>query len=213
MKSACTAFFLFVGVCLTAVAIGAAEYAAPVNPLVPLVPTVIESAGPGEIVSTATETTFSFRDQVVVTGTNLRLNCDQLVVVAKRTGDPKATIGKQENFKSLIATGRVRLVQNDREATCDRAEVLPGDDKVTLAGNVTYSMQLQRDAFDFIVERNAVAREVAAELGIRVVDLAAAFDTTGKADFREHFWDIMHFRVASYPAVAAVVHAGIADLL
>lgn len=137
MKSARTAFFFFVGVRLTALSIGAAEPTAPVTPAVPLVPTVIESAGPGEMVSTATETTFSFRDQVVVTGTNLRLNCDQLVVIAKRTGDPKATIGKQENFKSLIATGHVRLVQNDREATCDRAEVLPGDDKVTLEGNVT----------------------------------------------------------------------------
>jgi lipopolysaccharide export system protein LptA len=137
MTSACTAFSSFVGVCLTALSIGAAEPAAPATPVVPLVPTVIESAGPGEMVSTATETTFSFRDQVVVTGTNLRLSCDQLVVIAKRTGDPKATIGKQENFKSLIATGRVRLLQNDREATCDRAEVLPGDDKVTLEGNVT----------------------------------------------------------------------------
>ena len=53
----------------------------------------------------------------------------------KRSGDPKATLGKQENFKSLIATGHVRLVQNDREAICDRAEVLPGEDKVILTGN------------------------------------------------------------------------------
>ena len=100
-------------------------------------PTIIESAGPAEMVSTATETTFTFRDQVVVTGNNLKLTCDRLVVVAKRTGDPAATFAKQENFKALNATGHVRIVQNDREATCDRAEVLPGDDKVILHDNVT----------------------------------------------------------------------------
>lgn len=102
---------------------------------VPIVPTVIESAGPADMVSTATETIFTFRDQVTVTGTNLKLTCDLLVVVAKRTGDPKATLGKQENFKSLLATGNVHLVQAEREATCDRAEVLPGEDKVILTGN------------------------------------------------------------------------------
>lgn len=95
-------------------------------------PTVIESAGPGEMVSTDTESTFTFRDQVVVTGNNLKITCDLLVVVAKRTGDPVATLGKQENFKSLLATGHVRIVQGDREATCGRAEVLPHEDKVVL---------------------------------------------------------------------------------
>lgn len=111
---------------------------APASPMaapIPPVPTVIESAGPADMVSTATETTFTFRDQVTVTGTNLKLTCDLLVVIAKRTGDPKATLGKQENFKSLLATGNVRLVQAEREATCDRAEVLPGEDKVILTGN------------------------------------------------------------------------------
>jgi len=31
--------------------------------------------------------------------------------------------------------GNVRIVQSDREATCERAEVFPGDDKVVLTGN------------------------------------------------------------------------------
>lgn len=95
-------------------------------------PTIIESAGPGEMVSTDTESTFTFRDHVVVTGNNLKITCDLLVVVAKRTGDPAATLGQQENFKSLVATGHVRIVQGDREATCGRADVLPREDKVVL---------------------------------------------------------------------------------
>ncbi|HUR58633.1 MAG TPA: LptA/OstA family protein, partial [Opitutaceae bacterium] len=95
--------------------------------------TIITCTGKAELISTPTETTSTFRDNVVVTGTNLRLTCDLLVAVARRGGDPAATIGKTEKFKSLIATGHVHIVQNDREATCGRAEILPGEDKVVLS--------------------------------------------------------------------------------
>jgi len=97
-------------------------------------PTVITSES-GDMVSTDKETTFTFRENVVVTGTNIRIACDQLVVVANRTGDPKATLGNQDKFKSLVATGHVHILQNDREATCERAEVFPGEDKVVLSGD------------------------------------------------------------------------------
>lgn len=99
-----------------------------------IVPTVIES-GNAEMASTEKETTFTFRQGVTVSGTNMKITCDELVVVARRTGDAAATVGKQENFKSLIATGNVRILQNDREATCGRAAVYPGDDKVELTEN------------------------------------------------------------------------------
>jgi lipopolysaccharide export system protein LptA len=82
--------------------------------------------------STDTFTTFVFTKNVVVTGTNLKLTCDRLEVVSTRMGDPTATIGKQGRFKSLIAEGRVYIVQSDREAACGRAEVLPDDDKIIL---------------------------------------------------------------------------------
>jgi lipopolysaccharide export system protein LptA len=97
-------------------------------------PTVIAS-DTGEMVSSETSSTFTFRHNVVVTGTNMKITCDELIVVANRTGDPKATLGRQDRFKSLVATGHVRILQNDREATCERAEVFPGDDKVVLTGN------------------------------------------------------------------------------
>lgn len=103
-------------------------------PSSPPVPTVIES-GSADMVSTEKETTFTFRNQVTVTATNMTLTCDELVVVARRAGDPAATLGKQENFKSLIATGNVRIVQNDREATCGHAAVYPGEDRVELTDN------------------------------------------------------------------------------
>lgn len=84
--------------------------------------------------STDTETTAVFTSRVVVTATNLKITCDRLEIVALRKADPDATIGKVEGFKSMIATGNVRIIQGDREAACGRAEVLPGDNKITLTG-------------------------------------------------------------------------------
>ena len=97
--------------------------------------TVITSDGPGEMVSTDKETTITFHDHVVVTGTNLKLTCDYLEVVVERTGDKTATLGKMDKFRSMLATGNVLLVQADREAACGRAQVLPNEEKVVLSEN------------------------------------------------------------------------------
>ena len=97
--------------------------------------TVIESDGPGEMVSTDTETTITFRDNVRVTGTNMKLSCDYLEVVVVRTGDKTATLGKLDKFRSMLATGNVRMIQGEREAACGRAEVRPEEEKVILSGN------------------------------------------------------------------------------
>lgn len=96
-------------------------------------PTVIDCAGLAETVSTDTETVATFRDKVVVSGNNLKLYCDFLQVIAIRKGDLSETIGQYGQFKSLIATGNVRIVQGDREATCGRAEVFPGEDRIVLS--------------------------------------------------------------------------------
>lgn len=95
--------------------------------------TVIE-ATTCDLQSTDTQTVSVFTGNVIVTGNNIRITCDRLDVVSLRSGDKLDTLGKQDRFKSLIATGRVRIVQGDREATCERAEVLPGEDRITLTG-------------------------------------------------------------------------------
>lgn len=96
-------------------------------------PTVITCDGHAETISTDTETIATFQRNVVVTGNNLKLFCDFLKVVAIRKGDPQATLGSYGYFKSLVATGHVRIVQGDREATCGRAEVFPGEDRIVLS--------------------------------------------------------------------------------
>lgn len=104
------------------------------KPAAPTVETVVQS-DEFEMVSSARETTFTYRRNVRVTATNMTLTCENLVIVARRSGDPALLVGKQERLKSLVATGRVRIVQDDREAAAERAEVLPDDDKVILTGN------------------------------------------------------------------------------
>lgn len=82
--------------------------------------------------STDTETRAICTGNVVLTGTNLKISCDRLEIIAVRTGDATATVGTLSGFKYLLATGNVRIVQGDREATCGRAEVLPDQERVIL---------------------------------------------------------------------------------
>lgn len=111
--------------------------------------TVVECAGLFETVSTDTEITSTFRDKVVVTGNNLKMTCDFLTVVAlRKTGDAPAAIGKYGYFKSLVATGHVRIMQGDREATCARAEIFPGEDKIVLSGKVDGALPRVRSTDD-----------------------------------------------------------------
>jgi lipopolysaccharide export system protein LptA len=73
-----------------------------------------------------------FTGDVVVTGNNIHVTCDRLEAVSVRIGDQDQVVAKQNRFKSLVATGHVKIVQGDREATCGRAVVLPDDNKITL---------------------------------------------------------------------------------
>jgi lipopolysaccharide export system protein LptA len=93
--------------------------------------TTIDSVS-AESVGTDTETTTVFHDQVVAVGNDLTLKCDFLKVIATRIGDKTATLGKYGKFRYMLATGNVRIVQSDRIATCGRAEVFPGEDRIVL---------------------------------------------------------------------------------
>jgi len=101
-----------------------------------------EEPPPTEITSTklemwsnpdSTETHAIFTGNVTVTGNEIKLTCDRLEIFAERVGDKSATIGNIDKFKFLIATGKVNIVQGDREANCGRAEVYPREDKIILS--------------------------------------------------------------------------------
>jgi len=97
--------------------------------------TTIDCAGLAESTSTDTETTTVFHDQVVAVGNGITLNCDYLKVVATRMSEKSTTLGKHDTFKYLLATGNVKIIQTDRVATCGRAEVFPGEDRIVLTEN------------------------------------------------------------------------------
>jgi len=83
----------------------------------------------------------------------------------------------------------------------------------TFYGVAKYSIDIQRETFDYIVERNAIAREVCASRNVRVVDLFEALNTERVSDFRRDFMDVVHPRISAYPAIAWALYDGIADLL
>jgi lipopolysaccharide export system protein LptA len=108
--------------------------AADKKPAAASVPTVITSTS-FEMWSTDTETRSIFKENVIVTGNNLRLTCDKLDVTAVRMlgkDDKNAAIPTVEKFKTLVATGNVHIMQGNREVTCGKAEVFPGEDRVVL---------------------------------------------------------------------------------
>ena len=69
---------------------------------------------------------------------NISLSCDRLEAITTRSqrdiikDEEKTALGQVGKFKRMLATGRVRIEQGDRVATCGRAEVLPGEEKITL---------------------------------------------------------------------------------
>jgi hypothetical protein len=95
--------------------------------------TVVESAGGAEMNSTEKETITTFHRDVVATSNNIRITCDYLKVVVNRQGNPGAILGRNGKFESLLAIGHVHILQAEREATCGRAEVFPGEDRMVLS--------------------------------------------------------------------------------
>ncbi len=85
-----------------------------------------------ELMSTETETRGLFRGNVVVTGNNIRVTCDRLEVIAAGVGKKDEITNKADQFKYLLATGQVRIIQGDREANCGRAEIFPKEDRILL---------------------------------------------------------------------------------
>jgi lipopolysaccharide export system protein LptA len=88
-----------------------------------------------EMVSTEDEARAVCEGNVVLTGTNLKIVCDRLEIIAARMTELSGSIPTLQKFKYLLATGNVRIEQGTREATCGRAEVFPREEKVVLTEN------------------------------------------------------------------------------
>jgi lipopolysaccharide export system protein LptA len=71
----------------------------------------------------------------VVTGTNLKINCDRLKVISDRPDEKADPSHEGQKFKYFLATGHVHIVQGDRESTSGRAEVFILEDRMILTEN------------------------------------------------------------------------------
>ncbi len=76
-----------------------------------------------------------FSEAVVLRGTNLLIECDQLEIFATRAAEGQEDFGKYGAIKEVIATGHVRITQAQRVATCEKAIVKPREERIILAGN------------------------------------------------------------------------------
>lgn len=79
---------------------------------------------------------FRFIDSVDVNATNLELTCRQMDVSASA---PDGSVDPQSDLQveRIVARDEVLIVQTDRTATCDTADILPDEGKVILTGNAT----------------------------------------------------------------------------
>lgn len=102
----------------------------------PVLPTEIESERL-YIENDGERATFLFEGGVALSATNLRLDCDRLEVFASREEDLDAPIGKFGAIQRILATGNVRIEQEERVATAGQAEVLPREEVIILTEEPT----------------------------------------------------------------------------
>lgn len=88
-----------------------------------------------EMQGTADRNYFYFTGSVEVEGTNLRILCRELTIVAMRKGAETATIGEIDAIQQITARGNVEIHQAGRSAFAGLAEVIPSEGTVTLSDN------------------------------------------------------------------------------
>ena len=82
-----------------------------------------------------------FEDNVVLTATNMELKCNRLEVFTLLKNDEsdqpqgKVAIGVFSSIEKIIASGGVEIIQAERYATSEVAEVEPNEERVVLSGS------------------------------------------------------------------------------
>ncbi|MCR6655996.1 MAG: LptA/OstA family protein [Opitutus sp.] len=98
---------------------------------VPPVPTTL-TCDHMDMWSEGEETRAICTGNVTLVGTNMSMTCDRLELIATRIDEDSGAVPTLEKFKYLLATGKVKITQGTRGATCGRAEVFPREEKVVL---------------------------------------------------------------------------------
>ena len=89
-----------------------------------------------EMIEHPEKTLFRFIDSVEVTATNLEATCGQMDVSASAPeGDSDS--GRDLKMDRIVARDNVVILQTERIATSDEADILPDEGKVVLTGNAS----------------------------------------------------------------------------
>ncbi len=90
-----------------------------------------------EMIADEEEAHFTFTDNIRVTGNNIVMTCDRLEVISSRPVPDRdeERLGGMGRIRRIVASGRVHVTQEGREATAGRAEVLPDEGVVILTGS------------------------------------------------------------------------------
>ncbi len=127
------AFALATALALSTWSLGQGETPSAKAPDTPMQATVVEAErGRSETKDGLTYLIFS--GSVKLTATNLELTCNQLEIFARtqeeEEGDP--ALGDFSAIQKILATGAVKIVQDQRTATAGRMEVVPNEDVIIL---------------------------------------------------------------------------------
>lgn len=95
---------------------------------VPPVPTTL-TCDHMDMWSEGEETRAICTGNVTLVGTNMSMTCDRLELIATRIDEDSGAVPTLEKFKYLLATGKVKITQGTRGATCGRAEVFPREER------------------------------------------------------------------------------------
>ena len=97
-------------------------------------PTTIDS-DMAEVVTTKDGHRFYFSGNVVVTGTDLLLNCDELEILSKRESNSSKSITKVGKISLMVARGKVSIKQKGSLGTGDTATMQADPDVFILHGS------------------------------------------------------------------------------
>lgn len=89
-----------------------------------------------EMIEHPEKTLFRFIDSVEVAATNLEATCQQMDVSAS-AADGSTDLQRDLTVDRIVARDDVVILQKDRIATCDTADILPDAGKVILTGNAS----------------------------------------------------------------------------
>jgi hypothetical protein len=106
-----------------------------------------------------------------------------------------------------------RIINEDISPYFSPTSSIAFEDGFNFYGSYEYSIHLQKEIYEFLIERNTIIKDVAIELNLPFIDVFTAFESSSLPDFTQYFFDVMHPRIGAFPKFATTVYQGIKHLV